>query len=171
MAPAAIITGLLSSTIVQSLGFQASSTPLSFMWAPRAGSQSNRGVSAGMRGTFPLLPSSPTTVRMGTSIISGKAEPASAESISALAFWMAPLPSEYSECRVVAAATPEGNLRRSRLMRLRFIGMAMTVPSTAKKNVQAVKIGQGRWAPSGFSGVAESISRAAMAETIVPPVA
>ena len=54
---------------------------------------------------------------------------------------------------------------------LRFIGMARSVPSSAKKNVHAPRTCHGRCVPPGRSGEMLSIRSAGMAETIVPPVA
>ena len=71
---------------------------------------------------------------------------------------------------MTAAAVPEGNLSFSSLIMLRFIGMARMVPRAARKRVQPTSTGHDRCSPPGLSEVAESIRRAAMAETMVPPV-
>ena len=64
---------------------------------------------------------------------------------------------------VSAAAMPLGNLSCSRLISWRFIGMAIETPRKARKAVQAMRTFQFMWTPV-------SMSCAAMAETMVPPV-
>ena len=101
----------------------------------------------------------------------GNSAPNTAEAKRALAFFRALSPSLYRLWRVTAAAVPEGNLSLSWLMRFLFIGMARTVPNTARKKVHATRTGTGRCSPCGLASVADSMTSAAMAETIVPPVA
>ena len=73
--------------------------------------------------------------------------------------------------RSTAEAVPVGNLRRSRLIMLRFMGMARLVPRMARKNTHAPITAQCMPVPRGFSGVTVSSSSAGIADTSVPPVA
>ena len=80
-------------------------------------------------------------------------------------------PAEYSDCSVTAAAVPDGNFSRSRLIMFRFIGIASTVPRMPRKKVQPPRTYHFRCSPPGLPAVAESISSAGTALTIVLPVA
>ena len=101
---------------------------------------------------------------------SGNVAPPKADHISAFACRVASSPEAYSDCSVVAAASPDGNFRRSWLIMFRFIGMASETPSSARRAVHAARIGHQMCVPSGLSLVTLSMSSAGMAETIVPPV-
>ena len=85
--------------------------------------------------------------------------------MSASAPWL------YSPWRVTAAAVPEGNLSFSRLIIDRFIGIARTTPSAARKKIHMATCCQRMFVPPGDSGVTVRRSIAGSAVIVRKPVA
>src|SRR5689334_10453063 len=72
---------------------------------------------------------------------------------------------------MIAAAVPDGNGRRSRLISWRLSGIARVTPSAATQAIHAASAAQCGWTPVGAAADTESSSIAGNTPTTMLPVA